>query len=272
MNVPSPLPALLAQATAAPPVSPDLQVNSVWDFVVKGGPVMIPIMVCSLVAMAIVIERMIALRRSRLIPPEFIPGLSRVLRNEPMARAEAIAYCQKDPSPIAAVFAVGIKRLGEPIDLLERHVSEAGERQVQRLRARLRLLSIIASIAPLLGLLGTITGMIKAFQTVATHGEALGKTEMLARGIYEAMITTAAGLIVAIPVLLFYHWISAIIERRVAEIDALVSDFVEQYALGQRPVPAPIESNGLAAGSVDSPPLIEVNSGRRGPIEVGAPA
>jgi biopolymer transport protein ExbB len=226
------VPIFLAQADApGPGAASALEVTSVWDFVAKGGPVMVPIVLCSLVALAVVAERLIALRRSKLVPPAFVPGLKGVLRDPTRDRPAAIEYCKKDPSPVAAVLLVAIKRLGEPIDLLERHVAEAGERQVQRLRVRLRLLAIIASVAPLLGLLGTITGMITAFQTVATSAEALGKTEMLAKGIYEAMITTAAGLIVAIPVLLFHHWISALIERRVAEIDRIASEFVEDYVL-----------------------------------------
>ena len=229
---------VIAQADPAAPEG--LKVNSVWDFVEKGGPVMIPIILCSLVALAVVAERLIALRRSRLVPPAFVTGLKGVLKDPKRDRAAAIEYCKKDPSPVAAVLLVAIKRLGEPIDLLERHVAEAGERQVQRLRVRLRLLAIIASVAPLLGLLGTITGMITAFQTVATSAEALGKTEMLAKGIYEAMITTAAGLIVAIPVLLCHHWISALIERRVAEIDRIASEFVEDYVL-ETPKPTAIE-------------------------------
>lgn len=213
--------------------SEGLMVGSVADFIVKGGPVMVPIGACSLVALAIVVERLIALRRSRVIPPGFLPELRNVLRDPRAGRAAAVAYCERDGSPVANVFAVGIKRLGEPVDLLERHIAEAGERQVFKLRARLRLLAVIASVAPLLGLLGTIFGMITAFQTVAVSGEALGKTELLAKGIYEAMITTAAGLIVAIPTLLFYHWLSAIVERRVAEIDAMAAEFVEEHALGR---------------------------------------
>ncbi len=220
-----------------------MAVRSVADFVAKGGPVMIPIILCSLVALAVVAERLIALRRSRLVPPAFVPGLKAVLRDPVRDRGAAVEYCRNDPSPIAAVLTVAIKRLGEPIDLLERHVAEAGERQVQRLRIRLRLLAVIASVAPLLGLLGTITGMIKAFQTVATSAEALGKTEMLAEGIYEAMITTAAGLIVAIPVLLFHNWISATIERRITEIDQIASEFVEEYVLA---APAPVSASGMS--------------------------
>jgi biopolymer transport protein ExbB len=252
----SALTAIVAQ-TQPPPAStpPSMEVKSVFDFVDKGGPVMIPIILCSLVALAIIAERLIALRRSKIIPPQFIPGLKGVFRDVRTDRDAALTYCRADQSPIAAVTAVGIKRLGEPVDLLERHIAEAGERQVQRLRARLRLLSIIASVAPLLGLLGTITGMITAFQTVALSAEALGKTEMLAKGIYEAMITTAAGLIVAIPVLLAYNWIASIIERRVSEIDTLAADFVEEYALnaGSRTSPLGVVAPAPRVSTLLSP-------------------
>ena len=88
-----------------------------------------------------------------------------------------------------------------------------------------------------MGLLGTIFGMIKAFQTVATSGEALGKAELLATGIYEAMITTAAGLLVAIPTLIAYHWISAKIEALAIEMDRVTCEFVEEYA-GLAPGPS----------------------------------
>lgn len=266
------MPVVLAQVDAAAGAGggpPGLGVNSVADFVAKGGPVMIPIIACSLVALAVVAERLIALRRARLVPPAFLSGLKGVLKDPKRDRSAAIEYCKSDPSPVAAVLLVAIKRLGEPIDLLERHVAEAGERQVQRLRVRLRLLAIIASIAPLLGLLGTITGMIKAFQTVATSAEALGKTEMLAKGIYEAMITTAAGLIVAIPVLLFHNWISALIERRVADIDRIASEFVEDYVL--TPLRAvEVEALPLAVPEVRAP-VIAVN-GEAAPAAAGVPA
>jgi biopolymer transport protein ExbB len=146
-------------------------------------------------------------------------------------RAAALEFCRRHPSPVSHVIAAGIRRLGEPIDLLEKHIEDAGEREAMKLRRFLRVLSVIAAVSPLLGLLGTIFGMITAFQTVAASAEALGKTELLARGIYEAMITTAAGLIVAIPSLVFYHWISARIDRLVMEIDHLCVEFVEEHAV-----------------------------------------
>lgn len=208
-----------------------IKVQSIWDFVVKGGPVMVPIGVCSLVAVTVIIERLLSLRRGRIFPPDFIPALTVLLEGGGAdRRVRALDYCQKHGTTIAAIFGAGIKKLGESVELVERHIQETGQREILKLRKYLRTLSVIAAIAPLLGLLGTILGMIKAFETVAASGEALGRTELLAKGIYEAMITTAGGLIVAIPVVIAYHWFSARVERLVAEIDAMVVEFIEEYA------------------------------------------
>jgi biopolymer transport protein ExbB len=219
-----------------------VQVQSVWDFVLKGGPMMIPIGLCSLIALAVFAERLLVLRRRRVIPTGFRKGLQDTLENGDRDRAKALEYCKQNGSPVANVFAAAIKRLDEPVELLERHVEYAGQREVFKMRKYLRVLSVSASIAPLMGLLGTIFGMIRAFQTVAVSAEALGKTESLAKGIYEAMITTAAGLLVAIPVLIAYHWISSKIDRYVAEIDEMTVDFIEERTAAQRAGPAVVRS------------------------------
>jgi biopolymer transport protein ExbB len=244
------------------------QIESIWDFVVKGGPVMIPIGICSLIAFAVVLERLLTLRRRAIIPPAFVSGMQKLLRSSPDDAARATEYCRTHPSPIARVFAAGIRRMGEPVDVIEKTIQEAGEREAMRLRKNLRVLALIGSIATLLGLLGTITGMITAFKTVAASGEALGRTELLAKGIYEAMITTAAGLIVAIPVQICYHWIVAKIERLVMDIDHASLEFVEdlnQQRRGRHAGPQPhvngqagerlatmaaSSANGQAAGDV----------------------
>jgi biopolymer transport protein ExbB len=242
---------LLAQETDVSAV----HVRSIWDFVVKGGPMMIPIGICSLIALTITVERLISLRRSRIIPPDFLGGLKKVLSPDAAGRARALDYCKINDSPVAAVVATGIKRLGEPLETLERHIQESGEREVAKLRKFLRVLSVIASIAPLMGLLGTIFGMIRAFSTVAASAEALGRTEQLAQGIYEAMITTAAGLLVAIPVLIAYHWIAAKLDRLVAEIDQMTVEFIEEYALSGSPRNAADGSEaGVAAAEAAPPP------------------
>ncbi|MGD8454071.1 MAG: MotA/TolQ/ExbB proton channel family protein [Phycisphaerae bacterium] len=242
---------LLGQADGA--AGSAVQVQSVWDFIIKGGPMMIPIGLASLLALAVVIERALSLRRVRIIPAGFLPGLESRLGERPGDAAEALRYCRDDGSPVANIFIAAIRRLGEPIERIEKHVAEAGRREVLKLRRFLRTLAVIASIAPLMGLLGTIFGMIRAFQTVASSGEALGRTELLARGIYEAMITTAAGLIVAIPVLIAHHWLAARIQRLVLDIDQMTVDFIEEHVVRRRTRPV-----ATASAAVDRvPPMPE---------------
>jgi len=221
---------VIAQASTGADAAEAVKVQSVWDFVVKGGPVMIPIGLCSIAALSVIVERLVSLRRRNVIPRDFLPGLNRLLQNGAGDRQKALEYCQADSSPVANIFAAGLKRLGQPEEVLEKHIQDAGEREIYKLRRYLRLLSVLGSISPLLGLLGTITGMITAFQTVAASGEALGRTELLAKGIYEAMITTAAGLMIAIPVVLAYHWLSAKVDQLVQEMDRMTVEFVEAHA------------------------------------------
>jgi biopolymer transport protein ExbB len=219
----------LAQAPTSQAATSSLKVQSILDFLIKGGPVMIPIGLCSLIALAVIVERFVSLRRSRIIPATFLAGLKRSL-NGGSDRREALEYCRTDASPVANIFGEGIKRFGEPIELLEKHIQESGQREVLKLNKNLRALSLISSVSTLLGLLGTILGLINAFEAVAISADALGKTELLAKGIYEAMITTAAGLFVAIPTVIAYHYLAAKIERLISEMDRMTVDFIEEYA------------------------------------------
>ncbi|MGI9012683.1 MAG: MotA/TolQ/ExbB proton channel family protein [Phycisphaerales bacterium] len=222
------------------------EVQSAWDFVLKGGPMMLPIALCSLVAVAVFIERLISLRRSAVMPGGFIPGLRKRLDDE--GRAHAIAYCTRSKTPVGNVFASALRRFDQPVELIEKNVTENGQREVIKLRKNLRVLSVIAAVSPLLGLLGTIFGMITAFRTVEQSADALGKTELLAGGIYEAMISTAAGLIVAIPALIGYHILAARVDRMVMEIDRAAVDFLEERLLNiDRPQPG-TDARALAVG------------------------
>lgn len=226
------IPAVFAQAqTAAPGTSSSVQVQSVWDFVVKGGPVMIPIGICSLVALTVIVERLVSLRHGRIVPGNLVGTIRATLSGGASDRVErALEQCRASATPLATILAAGIRKLGEPAEAVEKRIQETGQAEIQRLRKYLRSLSVIAAIAPLLGLLGTILGMITAFETVAASPDSLGRTELLAKGIYEALITTAAGLIVAIPVVISYHWFAAKVDRMVLEMDATVIEFVEEFA------------------------------------------
>jgi len=215
-----PIAMILAQA-ADPGALSSTQVQSVLDFVLKGGPVMILIGVCSLMALGVIVERLIILRRRNVMPPAFLDSIKSV------AGDRALDLCKANGSPIANVLAAAIKRRGERLEAIEKAVEEAGRREIVGLRHRMRLLGALPQVSTMLGLLGTIFGMIKTFQAVATSGQALGKTELLARGIFEAWTNTAAGLLVAIPVLIAYHMLLGKIDVLIVQLDRVAVDFVE---------------------------------------------
>lgn len=219
----------LSQA-AADADTASMAVGSVWDFVLKGGWMMVPIGLCSLVVLAVSVERAIVLRRKDVLPEGFEEGLTPKLELGLRGKRDAEQHCAQSQSPIARTVLAGVERMGRPMETVEKHMASAGEHEIVQLRKRLRALSVVAAVAPLLGLLGTIFGMIKAFQTVALSGEALGKTELLAEGIYEAMITTAAGLLVAIPALVLHHWFVSRIENLTRLMDGVCVRAIETIA------------------------------------------
>ncbi|MCI0629553.1 MAG: MotA/TolQ/ExbB proton channel family protein, partial [Phycisphaerales bacterium] len=155
---------LIQATTPAPAADPaSLQINSLLEFLVKGGWAMIPIALCSLVAMAIITERLIVLRRGRVIPRGFLSSLQQMAGDHP----RALAHARDNGSPIANILTVALHRAGEPIERYEKHVEEAGQREVLGLRHHMRVLSVLPQVSTMLGLLGTIFGMIKTFQAVA---------------------------------------------------------------------------------------------------------
>jgi biopolymer transport protein ExbB len=244
---------VLAQAgggAAQPAIEP---VKSVWDFALKGGLIMIPLGLVSVVTLAIVIERLVMLRRSRVAPPQFLTTLRSLLPD----RARALEACRADGSPIAVVLGTAIRHLGESPDRVERLVGEAGQREVLVLRRRMRLLSAVPQTAVMLGLLGTVFGMIKTFQSVAASGEALGKAELLARGIYEAWTATASGLLVAVPSIIVYQWVLSKIDARAADIDRIAGVWVGTDGLLHQGSPTQAASASSMAQAA-TPPLAAV--------------
>ncbi|MFG0328816.1 MAG: MotA/TolQ/ExbB proton channel family protein [Phycisphaerales bacterium] len=261
---------VLAQngADAAGVTESSVAVDSLWDFAVKGGPMMIPIGICSLIALAVVVERLIIVRRERVAPSGLVRQLGEDIDNNEFD--EARKRCEAGDSPLARVCHVGLSRAGRPLEFVEKGMMAAGEDEVFVLRKRLRALAVIASVTPLMGLVGTILGMIRAFQTVAVSAEALGRTEMLAGGIYEAMITTAAGLIVAIPTLIAFHWISSRIDRYVREIDRVAVRIAEGVSVigptkGSSSVPpAPRPNGAVTREPAPKPVSLEVAAAEGG--------
>jgi biopolymer transport protein ExbB len=208
-----------------------------FDMLVAGGPLMIPIVLASFVMLLIVFERLICLRRRRVVPRLFIERFLLQLREGALDRGEALDRCDEDSSHIARVFAAAVRKWGKPAVEVEQAVLDEGERIANVLRRYLRVLNGVSTVSPLLGLLGTVWGMIQAFNVIATS-PAMGRAEMLAGGISVALITTAAGLLVAIPALIFYLYFVGRVDSLVMEIDQHAQELVNLIsfeALEERP-------------------------------------
>jgi biopolymer transport protein ExbB len=177
----------------------------------RGGPVMYPLLFCSLAAVTVFFERLWNLRRRRLIPGGLTEQVIEEVSKGALDRAKAL--CDRLPfSPMARIAKAGLIQFGEDPEMIRFMVSEVGGQEAVGLQKYQRWLATIAYIAPLLGLLGTVSGMIKAFDTIAVHS--MGDPAMLAGGISEALITTAAGLLIAIPVVILHR----IVQSRAARL------------------------------------------------------
>jgi len=217
------------RGAAAEPEADQPQEPTVYELLEQGGYIMYPIYLLSVIMVAFAIERAVSLRRRRIVPPRFILNLRTLVTARPLDSDKIMTYCQANPSPISRIFQAAAKRLKRPLPEIEKTIEDAGAREVRLLRRNCRVLSGVAYISPLLGLLGTVLGMIKCFSQVST-GEALGKAERLAEGIYQALVTTAGGLTVAIPAAVLYLMFMAKIEKLVSEMDNLSLEFVESVS------------------------------------------
>ena len=177
--------------------------ENLFDLFRKGGALMWPILLCSVVAMAFVLERLVCLRTSAVFPRALHAEVKELIGAGRVD--EAVRVCADHYSSFGSILHVCLTRAGGSGFEMEEALEEAGSRVLYDLRRNARPLGVVADVAPLLGLMGTVVGMIKAFEVVAKTG-ALGRTELLAEGIGEALITTAFGLSVAIPALIFYQY------------------------------------------------------------------
>jgi len=186
-----------------------------YDFVVKGGVLMIPIALCSIIALAIFLERLWSLRKSKVIPRDFLIEIEDLIRREKIP--EAITRCRKDNSSMANIIIAGIRNFGKRREIVKESIEEIGRKEAATLERYINVVGTIAAIAPLLGLLGTVFGMIKAFNVISIQG--VGNPSSLAGGISEALITTAAGLVVAIPTFVLYRYLANKADALIVEME-----------------------------------------------------
>ncbi len=190
-----------------------------------GLPLLLAFLGTSVIAVWFTIERLVVVRRGRVIPRPFVERFLQNLEQGNLDPEQALSLCEENGSAIALIFAHGIRKWGKSSVEVEQAIIDGGERQVSQLRSHLRVLNAVAQIAPLLGLLGTVIGMIQCFNEVAVS-QAMGKADQLAGGIGIALLATVAGLVVAIPSLTMYMYLAGRVDALVMDMDLLAQNIV----------------------------------------------
>ncbi len=197
----------------------------------KGGPVMWPLLAFSLVALVFIVERLIALRRAKINVNEFLAKVRKALIVNRSIR-DAVKTCEQDRGPVASIMKAGLLKYGQPKEDVEKTIESAALFEMGRLERGLVVIATTANVAPLLGFFGTVAGMIKSFDALAEAG--LSNPGLVAAGISEALITTAAGLAVAIPAQLFYNYFMSRINKFVRDIETSTNMLLETFGEMER--------------------------------------
>ncbi len=189
--------------------------QEVWQFLVKGGITMIPLALCSILGLAIVIEKSFSLRRKRIIVPEIVNVLENIKGPDDIGLA--LSICEKYEGPFANIIRAGLQNRKLPKEELKEALTDQGRQEVNTLERGLVMLETVATVAPLLGLLGTVLGIFKVFNVIAALG--VGQANALSAGLSEAIITTIVGLFIGIPALVAYNYFTKKAEDLVLEIE-----------------------------------------------------
>ena len=205
--------------------------TTLLDTIMRGGWVMVPIFILSILAIYLFVERLIVLRKAKANPESVTDKIRAFVHSGDIHGA--IRFCDNENKPITHILRTGLERLGRPIGEIQDAVQAQGRYEAFELEKRTDLLATIAAVAPTLGFLGTVTGMIRAFQQIENLQGNVNPS-VLAGGIWEALLTTAAGLIVGLVALFFYNWLLNRINRMVNDMERSTSDFID---LLQQPVP-----------------------------------
>jgi biopolymer transport protein ExbB len=196
---------------------------SMWELVSKGGPVMIPIALLSMIAIYIFIERYLAIRKASRMDNNFMNNIRDFMHHGNVDAAKAL--CKNTDSPIARLVEKGITRIGKPIRDIEGAIENTGKLEVHKLEKNLGILGIIAGIAPMFGFVGTIIGVIKIFYNISLADNiSIG---LIAGGLYEKMITSASGLIIGIFAYVGYHYLAIMTDKVIFKIESNAVEFID---------------------------------------------
>jgi biopolymer transport protein ExbB len=188
---------------------------------------------CSIMVLALVLERSIALRRKRIMPVGFLAQVRRYWYRGDMKAA--IACCDEESAAIARILKAGLERYEDSKEEIEKALEVAGQLELYGLGSYVRGFGLVANLAPMLGFLGTVSGMIHAFNAIAAAGTST--PGLVAHGVSEALLTTAAGLIIGIPSLTLYHFFRGRVDRFVQEMEEVALELVEELARQQSRLP-----------------------------------
>lgn len=195
---------------------------SVWNLAIQGGWFMIPIAAASVIAVAFTLERLYGLRRGRVLARPVVTSLRELLATSSVEPRRLWQCCARDRSPLARIIKAAVLKTGRPQNELEAAVVDAVGRETADMSRNLRPINVVASVAPLLGLLGTVQGMILAFMvTSTTSSTGTAKAQELAHGIYTALVTTFAGLCVAVVAVVLANFLEGKIQKRLKELEQI---------------------------------------------------
>ena len=218
--VPAAADSLRTAASAAPIVSADVPVI---DLLLRGGLIMIPLVALSLLSFYIILERYFTIRKAAGDPDSFMANIRALMVKGDLAGAKLL--CAQTASPLARMVEKGLRRIGLPLKEIETSVENVGKIEIARLEKNISILGIIAGIAPMIGFVGTIIGVIKIFYSIAATKE-FGIPQV-ADGLYVKLVTSATGLIVGIIAHVGYHWLSILVERMVFRMENSAIEFMD---------------------------------------------
>ena len=205
--------------------------GAILEKIVEGGlGIMVPLTLLFLIGLAYIFERFIALTKAKINTAEFLTKIRAALRNKNVK--EAVKICETFKGPIASILKTGLMKYGDPKEEIEKTMENAAMHEIARLERGLPVLSTISNLAPILGFLGTVTGMINSFKALAQ----LNDPGMVAKGISQALITTAGGLIVSVPMLLAYSFFTTKVNTFIREIESASAVLMESFSQMERDV------------------------------------
>jgi biopolymer transport protein ExbB len=212
---------ILAQITSDPAATEAL---SVWALTMKGGPIMIPIAICSVVAVYIFFERLATINKANKNPDSFITQIKDLVQRGDINGARLL--CTQFDTPIARMLEKGVARIGSPLKTIEASVENVAKLELFKLEKNMSVIATVAGAAPMLGFLGTVMGMVGAFISIAQE-EGSVSPKLLANGIYEAMVTTVAGLVVGIIAYLGYNYLVTRVSKMVHKMEYSAIEFLD---------------------------------------------